>query len=692
MARDSSQGNTINWASVFDSEESPLNQSDLEEITEILTGKGPDITDFITTLLSFLPSTSIHELLHDFVNDLKASPHETKDDQLQHFLLLLSRELLSQQAEPLTNKINAFKNGSMSEYRLGYWIDAVTTLAIVYERLNDFTRAVSSLLGILQHMCGISLDESSPSNAEAISFSLLPESCRKRAVLSVSRLVSLCHRSRTHFPQLEGVLDLFTAPVSPLRAAAPAFLTAGLMVEKALQEIRAGKDTGAPLSFYLSNTNEATSENQSLRHLEVASSMLEKVKGLFPITPETAEETFRNRSTVLRALEGFIGQASSDPMKYHAMASPGFIAAVLVGIWKHKGSVHGTRFDTEVLSVLEWANIHDVAGDVNILSNLSSAYDRLGDTERARNLLKRCNSEILRNAQAKDNTFDSLREAYHSNISLLYWMGVELQASELLWLPAVKYMEISLRAEGLNAEKVDAAIAVGRASLEGLFGEPAKNWLAAVHRPVSGIDLIASDDTTSRQGTAPDTYSALLPTDILMNGGLESLYINFPRESTLVPTAQTIASSFLQQTKSTSKKEAKQLAQFLSETKQLLNEDGAYTMLFFLGKAYQMRAREASVRDRERQQVQMQALRIFAALSEEGAAAATGRLLGALTTSLPVHHAVALADLRFYRAATAFIKQALTESPSQVPPPLPLPLYRCNSMLRCLSQRTPRFD
>ena len=128
------------------------------------------------------------------------------------------------------------------------------------------------------------------------------------------------------------------------------------------------------------------------------------------------------------------------------------------------------------------------------------------------------------------------------------------------------------------------------------------------------------------------------------------------------PTVAALAADYLRSVKvdKISKKEKEVESQILAFMR---GNEGAYNILYLLAKALQLRSRFADARDSERHLLQIVALRIFTILEsiEE-----KDFLLKGLTQDLVLHHAIALAELRFKNAAVSLAKKALTESPSDV--------------------------
>lgn len=256
-------------------------------------------------------------------------------------------------------------------------------------------------------------------------------------------------------------MEFFAYPTGVLRSAAPLPLIAGLTVECALIELRKGKSSVAPLSFYLSNSNRG---DESGDQSDVTLQCIEKAYDLLEVARATLSRGNILRSTMIkderRTLLHSLQKTESDPGVYHSMASLSFIATFAAAIWKMKSSLTGRKFDVEALTALEWASTNDITtqDDVNLLWNLSSYYDRVGEGGKAKNLLLQCHESVKASQQETvPSTSAHSDEVYKENMALLNWLGLEYQATENTWLPATKYLEISLRNELAKGGQVGIA-------------------------------------------------------------------------------------------------------------------------------------------------------------------------------------------------------------------------------------------
>ena len=253
------------------------------------------------------------------------------------------------------------------------------------------------------------------------------------------------------------VMEFFAYPTGVLRSAAPLPLIAGLTVECALIELRKGKNSVAPLSFYLSNSNRGDDAGDEK---DVTLQCIEKAYDFLEVARATLSRGNILRSTMIqderRTLLYSMPKTESDPEVYHSMASLSFIATFAAAIWKMKSSLTGKKFDVEALTALEWASTNDITtqDDANLLWNLSSYYDRVGEGGKARNLLLQCHASIKAKQKESASRSTSL---YRENMALLNWLGLEYQATEYTWLPATKYLEISMRNEVVKGEQVKTA-------------------------------------------------------------------------------------------------------------------------------------------------------------------------------------------------------------------------------------------
>eukprot|EP01035_Chromulina_nebulosa_P031284 gene31284-41687_t len=379
-------------------ETSTHSPADIDKIAKLLSNSGIQTKRIVLSALSCLNNAEIYAILDDLLIELgnrsilspltSSASSVITQSPLQHFLLMIVRKFLADAEQSLSDIIDLFKTNAVSEYRLYLWLDAITARAVVRESLKDTIGAKNDILSILQNVFGISWDMYQ--TTAKVPPLKIPDSCSRLAALSVSRLTAYSRRPGGSKEDFDRVMEFFAYPTGVLRSAAPLPLIAGLTVECALIELRKGKSSVAPLSFYLSNSNRGEeSGDQSDGTLQC----IERAYDLLEVAKATLSRGNILRSTMIkderRTLLHSLPRTESDPGVYHSMASLSFIATFAAAIWKMKSSLIGRKFDVEALNALEWASTNDITtqDDINLLWNLSSYYDRVGEGGKAKNLL-----------------------------------------------------------------------------------------------------------------------------------------------------------------------------------------------------------------------------------------------------------------------------------------------------------------
>eukprot|EP01038_Epipyxis_sp_PR26KG_P010742 gene10742-14427_t len=472
----------------------------------------------LLSFLSSIPDKDALTVINEVLREIRQVSRPTYQEMFKNWILYTSKTLLS--SVKLSNSVyDDFLSGQISSYRLWLWIDGISTRGNINEILqeplqarNDAMHIALSLLPY-QSISRNPTEQKTPTSNDQ--FLYLPEFIQCQALVAISRIPLI----EMNMSMLEDAILSFQKCIStnsPIRNIIPIPLVVGLSVEASILHLKRAKiefiveqsqqdDNKSPLKIneILSssptrrkdsvgtNNNDQNEMKRSMVEVDIAYALLLSVKQTMSVQVDV-RTTINTQRLYIESIEPVSSSqlhllpiVPSDPKSIVSTARSSFIATLMAAILiykmtKGKGNtdhdmvmnMEEQQYDAEIIELFQWGLSLEIKPDINLLWNLSCAYDNVGKTFESINLARQCHTALMEMQKYNNNIhknfvdekngksinkrlnnrsslsnkfyFGNLTMYLHKDISaILHWLGLEHQISDYPWLGITKAVELS---------------------------------------------------------------------------------------------------------------------------------------------------------------------------------------------------------------------------------------------------------